>query len=125
MEELANLEWVPVLVSTVLAFGLGYLWYSDNFFGEKWRVGKGGEVEEYPMWMPMTAQLFGTLLLAVIVNMAAADGHVGHAVIVGLTIIGFIKANGIYSGKSKYAIGVEAGYIVAMVIIMVVVNMFM
>jgi hypothetical protein len=122
-ELLLNLEWGTVLVSFVLSFGLGWLWYSDKWFGVQWRAGKGGGVWQAPLWMPMSAQAGSTLLLAIITNLAAADGHVGHAVLVAVTIAGFIKANGLYSGKSKYAVGVEAGFIMAMIAIMVAVNM--
>lgn len=117
------IEWVPVLLSTFLAFMLGWLWYSPMMFYEKWRSGKGGELVQYPMWMPMAAQLGATLLLAIIVNFATVDGDVGHAVMVALTVGGFIKANGLYAGKTKYAISVEVIYIFAMVAIMVATNM--
>lgn len=124
MEELANVEWVPVVVSFVLAFGLGWLWYSDKMFLRRWQAGLPAPAKwQAPMWMPMVAQALGTLLLAIITNMAAGDGHVGHAVLVAFTISVFIKANGLYSGKSRYAIGVEVGYILAMIAVMVAVNM--
>lgn len=123
MEELLqNITWVPVLVSFVLAFALGWLWYSPAMFYEKWRIGKGAEVVQHPMWMPMMAQAGSTLLLAIITNLAANDGHVGHAVLVAITIAGFIKANGFYAGKTRFAIGVEVGYVIAMIAVMVVVN---
>lgn len=122
-ELLSNIEWVVVLVSFVLSFGLGWLWYSPVLFYEKWNAGKGGGVWQAPMWMPMAAQMVSTLLLAIITNMASSDGHVGHAILVAIIIAGFIKANGLYSGKSRYAIGVEAGYIMAMIVLLVVVNM--
>lgn len=124
MEELlANITWTPVMVSFVLAYGLGWLWYSPKMFYEKWRSGKGGEVVQHPMWMPMTAQAGSTLLLAIITNLAANDGHVGHAILVAVTIAGFIKANGFYAGKTRFAIGVEVGYIIAVIFVMVAVNL--
>jgi hypothetical protein len=126
MEELlSNIEWVPVIVSFVLAYGLGWLWYSPTMFYEKWQAGKGGGLVQHPMWMPMLAQGFSTFLLAVITNLATSDGHVGHAILVGVTIAGFIKANGLYSGKTRWAVGIEAGYVFVMVVLMVVVNMVM
>lgn len=124
MEELlANITWTPVIVSFVLAFGLGWLWYSPVMFYEKWRSGKGGEMVQHPLWMPMSAQLGSTFLLAIIINLATNDGHIGHAVLVGVTIAGFIKANGFYTGKTTSAISVEVGYIVAVLLVMLAVNM--
>lgn len=119
---ISHIEWAPVLVSFFLAFGLGWLWYSDKLFGVKWRLGKGSEVWHAPMWMPMSAQAGSTLLLAIITNMAAQDGHIGHAVLVAITIAGFIKANGFYSGKTMFVVSVEVGYVIAMIAIMVGVN---
>lgn len=126
MEELLNnIEWVTVAVSFILSFGLGWLWYSPAMFYEKWRAGKGGEVWQPPMWMPMSAQAGSTLLLAIIVNLSAVHGEIGHGVLVGITIAGFIKANDFYSGKTMYATSVEVGYVVAMTIVMVLVNMWL
>lgn len=124
-ELLQTIEWIPVLTSFVLTFGLGWLWYSPKMFYEKWRSGKGGEVYEAPMWMPMTAQAVSTLLLAIIVNIFMLYDNVVMTILVGITIAGFIKANGFYSGKTKYAISVEVGYIVAMVVVMILINLWL
>lgn len=122
---LSQIEWVPVLVSFVLAFGLGWFWFSDKMFGERWHRGVGTAIWQPPLWMPMSAQAGSTFLLAIIVNMATLDGHVFHAILVGLTVAGMIKANGLFAGKSLYAISVETGYMIAMVVIMVATNMLM
>lgn len=122
---ISMIEWGPVLVSFVLAYGLGWVWYADIGFGKRWRVGKGGAVVEHPMWMPISAQAGATLLFAIIVNLATADGHVGHAVLVGLTIAGFIKTNGLFGGRTIYAITVDTVYVLAMLAIMVGVNMWL
>jgi hypothetical protein len=104
---------------------LGWAWYSPVMFYEKWMKGKGAGVMEHPMWMPMAAQAGATFLFAIIVNMATADGHVGHAVLVALTIAGFIKSNGLFAGKTKWAVTIETMYILAMALLMVVVNVVM
>lgn len=122
-ELLTTIEWVPVLVSTIIAFALGWLWYSPKMFYQKWQDGLPQPPKwRAPMWMPMFAQLGSTLFLAVIVNMSMQDGHVAHAVLVTLTIMGFIKASGMYSGKTRGAIMVETLYILVMLIIMILVN---
>lgn len=122
---LQNIDWTVVIVSTILAFGLGWLWYSPLMFVKGWMEGIGEPVWRAPMWMPMMAQLGSTFLFAIIVNVAAADGHIGHAVLVGLTIAGFTKASGFYSGKSMYAVSVEVGYIVVMTILLMLTNMWL
>lgn len=124
MEEiLMNIEWMVVIVSTVVAYVFGWWWYSDGGWGKVWRKGKGGEVMQHPMWMSMSAQLGATFVYAIIVNLAAADGHLGHVVLVTFAIAGFIKANGLFGGKTKAAISVETIYVLVMGIIMVAINM--
>lgn len=122
---LSQIEWTPVLVSFLLAYGLGWVWYSPILFYEKWRDGKGGEIVQHPMWMPIVAQAGATFLFALIVNLSTADGHIGHAVLVALTIAGFIKANGLFGGKTKWAVSIEVLYIIAMAAIMISVNLWL
>jgi len=126
MEELLqNIEWVPVLVSTALAFGLGWLWYSPVLFLKGWLAGIGEPVWRAPMWMPMMAQAGSLLLLAILTNFAVSAGQVGLAVLIGFTIAGFLKASGFYSGKTMWAVSVEVGYIMAVIAVMVGVNMLL
>lgn len=123
---IAQIEWTPVLVSTVVAFMVGWAWYSPKLFVKPWMAGlPKPPVWQAPMWMPMSAQLGSTLFLAIIVNMSYQHGHIGHAVLVALTIMGFIKANGMYSGKNKMAISIEVLYILVMVVIMVLTNVWL
>lgn len=122
---LASINWTQVLVSFVPAYGLGWYWYSDTGFGVPWRAGKGSAVWQAPMWMPMLTQAVATLLLAILIDLATADGDMGHAILVALTIAAFIKANGLFGGKSKYAITVETTYVVAMAAIMLAVQLWL
>ena len=118
----AQVEWMPTIISFLLAFGLGWLWYSDKWFGVKWRAGKGGAVWNAPMWMPMLTQAVSTLLLAMVINAYVVAGECGMAILLTIIIAGFVKANGLYAGKTKYAIGVEVGYILVMAAIMILVS---
>ena len=120
---LSQIEWVPTLVAAVLAFMLGWAWYSPAMFLKRWQEGMGTPVWQAPMWMPMSAQFGSTLLFSIIIGAAAADGHIGHAVLVGITIAGFIKAGGFYSGKTMFAVSVETGYIVVMTLLMIGVHL--
>jgi hypothetical protein len=36
-----NVNWIAVTVGAVLAFLLGWLWYSPKLFGTKWAEGAG------------------------------------------------------------------------------------
>lgn len=122
---LTSIEWVPVLVSFVLAFALGWLWYSPVLFLKPWANALGIDTNgpKKDMIKPLFPQAFGTLLLAIITNMAAQDGHVGHAVMVAFTAAFFVMASNLYKSPKCAPPRIEAGYILAMVLVMVVVNM--
>ena len=42
MSELTSgVSWLAVIVGAIVAFLLGWLWYSPQLFGEKWAAGSG------------------------------------------------------------------------------------
>lgn len=41
MPEFADLNWIAILISTVLAGGLGAFWYSEKAFGPIWLAERG------------------------------------------------------------------------------------
>tara|TARA_B100000508_G_scaffold80794_1_gene62785 strand:+ start:3479 stop:3856 length:378 start_codon:yes stop_codon:yes gene_type:complete len=125
MESLFSpIQWVPVLVSFLVAFGAGWYWYSDKLFGQVWRDGIGIDPEDQSTMKPaMIAQAIGTFLLAIVINVMAYS--VTDGVLVALTLAVIIKANGLFSQKSHTAIKVESGYILVMVALMMLVNMMM
>ena len=122
MSELTtNVNWVAVVVGAVLAFLLGWLWYSPKLFGEKWAEGvrisfdSGG-----PLPAALIVQAVGTLLLAWVIGVTAANNALATAILIVFTIAVLVVAGGMFSKKSSYAIMTEAGYIVAMALIMIV-----
>lgn len=121
MESLiTDVNWVAVIVGAVAAFSLGMLWYSDKMFAEKWREGKGiPAVPDMPMMPGMLSQAVGTFLLAWVIGVTETTNSLALAILIAVTIAVIIKANGFFGGKSKYAIFVESGYIIAMVVIMI------
>ncbi len=120
---ISQIEWTPTVVSFVVAFGLGWVWYSDKLFGVKWREGVSFNSEDTSTMMPaMLSQAVGTFLLAVVIGATAANEDLIMAILVGLTISALVKANGFYSQKNRYAIMVESGYILVMVIAMICVH---
>ena len=123
---LQSIEWTPVLVSFVLAFGLGWLWYSDLCFGKQWRAGIGiSEDDNSSMAPAMIAQTVGTLLLAIVVHVAVMEMSTFYALLIGVALAVLVKANGFFSQKSKYAIMTESVYVLVMVIVMIGVHALM
>jgi hypothetical protein len=124
MEQLfSTIEWLPVLASFVISYALGWVWYADIGFGITWREGKGSPAMEHPMWMPISAQAGATLLFAIIINIFMVYDNVVMAILVALTIAGFIKSNGLFAGKTKRAIAVDTVYILVMTLLMIGINL--
>ena len=123
---IVGVDWTGVLLGTVLAFGLGWLWYSEAVFGKKWRAGLGsGGVMESRMVMSMVAQVVATFLLAWMIGVTRVHDDIWLAVLVTLMLVAMIKTNGFFSGKTKTTIAIETGYIVVMVVIMLLVQMIL
>jgi hypothetical protein len=125
MQELtANVNWIAVVVGTVLSFLLGWLWYSPKLLGTKWAEGSGvklGAADAMPMGA-MIAQLLGTFLLSWLIGITAGQNALFAAILIALMATVLIMANGLFARKSSYAIGTEAGFIAAMAVVMIAVQ---
>ena len=125
MGELTDgVNWLAVGVGTVLSFLLGWLWYSPKLFATKWMEGVGAKPDgsgKMPM-PPLIVQLIGTFLLSWVVGITATDNALLTIILIAVTIIVLVVANGMFSMKSRYAITTEAGFIAAMVVLMIAVQ---
>ena len=122
MSELTmNVDWIAVIAGGVASYLLGWLWYSPKLFGTKWGEGVGvplGAASVMPV-AAMVTQLIGTFLLAWVVGITAAHNALMMVILIVLMIVTLIIANGLFAKKSCYAIAVEAGFIVAMAVVMI------
>ena len=117
----ANINWPAVGGGGVVAFLLGWLWYSPKLFGVKWAEGVGVSLDKAGN-MPLAAmatQIIGTFLLAWGIGVAMGTGGVAVAVLITATIVFLLVASGYFCQKSNYAIATEAGFVVAMAAIMI------
>ncbi len=125
MQEItANVNWLAVVLGAVLSFLLGWLWYSPALFGKKWAEGVGvelGGASAMPIGA-MVAQIVGIVLLAWLFGVTAAKDALLTIILVVLTVAAFIVSSGMFAKKSTYAIYTEAGYIIAMAVVMFVVQ---
>lgn len=127
MEELLiDVNWLAVIVGAVAAFIAGWVWYSPKMFATKWAQGIGIDINDGsgPMMPAMLAQAVGTFLLAWVIGITETTNSLSFAILIAITIAVIIKANGLFSQKSKYAIMVESGYILVMVVIMIAAHVF-
>ena len=116
----ANVNWLAVIVGWVLAFLLGWLWYSPKLFGEKWAEGVGvelGSADKMPMGA-LISQAVGLFLLAWVVGVTAAGNALLTFILIVLAIAVLMASGGLFSKKSTYAIWTEAGYVIAAAAVM-------
>jgi Protein of unknown function (DUF1761) len=125
MNELtANVNWLAVAVGTVLSFIIGAFWFSPKVFGAKWLEGVGAKMEaNAPVPMAaMVVQFIGTFLLAWLVGITAGQNALLIIILIVMTIVAFVIANGLFTKKSAYAMSAESGFIVVMAVVMIVVQ---
>jgi hypothetical protein len=124
MDEItANVNWLAVAVGAVLAYALGYMWYSPKLFGKKWAEGVG--LKSAPENLPvaaMTAQAAGTFLLAWVVGVTAANNALLTVILVVATIVALMLAGSLFTLKSFFAMFTETGFVVAMAVVMIAVQ---
>ena len=119
-----NVNWLAVIVGAVHSYGLGAVWFSPKLFGTKWLEGVGISPDDNsPMMHAMIVQALGTFGLAWIIGITAAEEKLLTAILIVLTIAFLIKANGLFAKKSMYAIHTEAGFVLAMAVIMIASHM--
>ena len=123
MEELVTgVNWLAVIVGFVVSFGLGWVWFSPKLFGKKWAEGNGLDPNG-PDKMPMTAmvsQVVGTFLLAWVVGVTAKNDALLTILLITVTIVVLNGASSFFLNKNAYVRRTDAGFTVAMVVIMII-----
>ena len=122
--EFANVNWIAVIVGAVVAFLVGWLWYSPKLFGNGWAEGSGvdlGAAQEMPVFA-MVSQMVALLLLSTVIGITAGFEHLITAILAILAAACFVLSAGSFVKKSNYARGVDFGYIVVSGIVMIIVQ---
>ncbi len=121
-ELISNVNWIAVIVGTILAFVLGAAWYSTKMFGTKWAEGVGVELTD-DMKLPvaaMSTQFVAPFCLSWVIGIAATTHALLTAILIVFTVVTMVAANGMFAQKSRYAIATESGFIVTMSTIMII-----
>lgn len=97
MLDFAGLNWWAILVATVVAFMLGYVWYGP-VFGKAWLAALGKTEDEIepsptPFIVSAVAALATCLVVAALMNGLGMTGIGDGAVLGLLTGVGFIAAS--------------------------------
>ena len=122
MEDLSAVSWLAVLTGTVVAFLIGWAWYSPALFGKKWAEGSGvslGNAQSMPVFA-MLSQLVALLLMSTVIGLTATIDALLTAILVIITVAVFVTSMAAFVKKSTYAIVVDAGYVTLAGIVMIV-----
>jgi hypothetical protein len=114
MENFAEINWLAVAVGTVVAFLVGWAWYSPRVFGKKWAEGSGvalGSAASMPV-LAMVSQFAALLMLALVVGVTETSNSLYTAILAILTVAVFTLSSGAFVKKSGYAMAVDTGYII-------------
>lgn len=106
-----SLNWTAVIIGTVMAYGLGMIWFSPLLFGRGWSAGSHNL--KPPKTMPvaaMAAVFAGTFLLALTIGLAGT----GTGLVAIATAAVLVAGMSLYGQKSTYAVLVDGGYVAAM-----------
>ena len=123
MVEITNgVSWLAVIAGAVVAFLLGWLWYSPLLFGTKWAEGSGvktASADNMPVGA-MASQALGLLLMSWFVGVTANSNALYTVILatVAFTVLQF--SGNSFGGKSQYAKLVDAGYWVVALVIMII-----
>lgn len=128
MHHIHDLNFVAIVVSAVIVWMLGALWYSPVLFAKPWVAIVGRQMGEKPkgVYVGMIGSLIGDLflcfVLAHIIRWAGAEGWMGGAHIGLLMWAGFNAAvmfpQSIYEGRPLKYFLINTGYwLVSLVIV--------
>lgn len=121
MESIGNINWVAVIVGTVVTFLVGWAWYSPKLFGKRWAEGSGVSLnrpDKLPLFA-MVTQLAALFLLALVIGITAMTDALLTAILAILAVAMFTASMGGFVQKSSYAITVDFFYIVVAGAIMI------
>ena len=105
MIELTNdVNWYAVIAGFVLSFLLGWAWFGPRMFGPKWVQGTGVKMggDGNMSAAALGWQALATFMLSWLVGITATHNALFTIILVALTIMAFIAANGLFVSKSRY-----------------------
>ena len=111
---LTNVNWLAVIAGAVAAFALGAAWFGP-IFGKTWRT-------EVPAAMPtraMVVQAVGTFLMAWVIGATETQQAIITAIVVILTIAALKLSGAMFAGRSNTVALIDAGFVVAMGVVMI------
>lgn len=117
-----GVSWLGVIVGTVVAFLVGWLWYSPVLFGKRWAADQGlnlGTAQEMPFGA-MVAQLVGLFLMSWFVGVTAVSNALLTVILATVAYTVLMYSGGMFSKQSDYVRNVNAGYWIVALVVMII-----
>lgn len=127
MPELAELDWIAILLSTFVAGGLGAFWYSPQAFGEAWLAELGRERDELGPAGPAIAGSVASCFVAAVTMAMLITGleawgiarGLGVGALVGFGIVAMtMLSQALFESWSLRFYLIQAGYRVVYLLLM-------
>jgi hypothetical protein len=122
---------LAVLVSAIITFVIGALWYSPLLFGKQWIAFNNVTPEKVEAMRKNAAMLYGAsfvcylvlaAVFAVLIRMVHLQSVLAGAKMGGMLWVGFVATLGLtaklYSGRSFKAYALDAGYQLVFMVVM-------
>ena len=117
-----GVSWMGVIVGTVVAFLVGWLWYSPMLFGKRWASDQGlelGNAQDMPI-PAMGMQVVGLFLMSWFVGVTAVSNALLTVILATVAFTALGISGGMFSRQSAYVRNVNAGYWIVALVVMII-----
>lgn len=130
MRYLADLNWIAILVATVVGFALGGLWFSPVMFANRWMtaLGKSKETLGSPgpglalSFVSTLATAIALALLLHVMPLTTTLGALRLGLMIGVVFYALhVASDYAYTGWPRTVFWIQAGYHVLMIALMAVI----
>ena len=112
----ANIQWIPVIITTVLSFVIGFVWHSPYLFGKTWKsltFPKGGPSKlNAPLIFGGTAILHImalSSLSALVSRQGGVNGLIVGSVISFVWVLPAMGGTYLFANRSLKLLAIDAG----------------
>ncbi len=119
-EIMTDVNWLAVLVGAVVAFLVGWLWYSPMLFGKGWAAGNNvelGSASSMPVGA-MVSQGIGLLLISWFVGVTAVGSNLLTFILAVVAFGVFAISGALFIKKPTNVILVDFGYLIVAAVVM-------
>ena len=128
MEQLARINWVTVLIATVVGFGIGAIWFQMKVFGNAWMTDLGKTRADFKgsparaMGLSFVTTLLSAFALAWLIRLTGAMSLMGGLKVGLLVGLGFIAtsywSDSLFAETKPRLVAITAGHRIVMFAVM-------